>query len=327
MKDISVVVTGGCGFIGTNLVFELLKRGADVTVLDLPSADWSHLPAEIKAVRANILDRASLLRAFDGAEIVYHLAARTDLDGRRLSDYRANFEGAENVIEVLKDSETLRKFVLYSTQLVVGLFDETRFIDEGEPYRTKTLYGESKIIAEKTTIGKCGEFNIPYVIVRPTSVYGPWGQSPYRDFFRAIKNGRYFHVGKANNLVSLVYVENLVDLTLLLSVQESANNQIFFGNDFHPYTMREIVEEAARYYKVRVYTIPAFPTTAAAYVLGLFKLLGFDVPLYPSRLRNITANYCYDIQKSVRSGYDPRIGLAEGIRRTLDWYEQRDSLN
>ena len=52
MGDTNVVVTGGCGFIGTNLVFELLRRGANVTVLDLPSADWSRFPEGIKTIKA-----------------------------------------------------------------------------------------------------------------------------------------------------------------------------------------------------------------------------------------------------------------------------------
>jgi nucleoside-diphosphate-sugar epimerase len=321
MKDKHVVVTGGCGFIGTNLVIELLNRGADVTVLDLPTADWSRLPANIKALKIDILDKRALSHAFDGAEIVYHLAAITTLERKLLSDYRANFEGTENIIEELKDSGTLQRFVYYSTQLVVGLFDETRFIDEDEPYRTRTLYGKSKILAEEITKTKCVELNIPFVIIRPTSVYGPYGGTPYKEFFFTIKARRYFHVGKANNLVSFVYVENLVDLTILLSLQDSANNGTFFGNDFHPYTMREIVDTVASYYHIRVRTIPVILITMIAYLLGLLKLFGVAVPLYPFRLRNIKMNSCYDIQKSVRLGYDPRFGLKEGINKTLDWYE------
>ncbi|HVG21706.1 MAG TPA: NAD(P)-dependent oxidoreductase [Blastocatellia bacterium] len=324
MKNRNVIVTGGCGFIGINLTLELLDRGANITVLDLPSADWARLPAGVKTIKADILDGQSLSNAFDDIEIVYHLAARTDLDGRSLSDYKANFEGTENIINQLKGSKTIKKLVLYSTQLVVGLFNETRFIDETEPYRTNTVYGESKILAEKITIRKCSEFGIPYVIIRPTSVYGPWGKSPYREFFYAIKNRRYFHVGRANNLVSFAYVENLVDQTILLSLNDSANNQLFFGNDFHPYTMREVADAAACYYKVKIHTIPSPLVTVAAYAFGVLKLFGADVPIYPFRLKNIKANYCYDIQNSVRLGYDPKFGLKEGIIKTLDWYEKNE---
>jgi nucleoside-diphosphate-sugar epimerase len=322
MKNRNVIVTGGCGFIGTNLVLELLNRGANVTALDLPSADWARLPASVKTIKADILDKQALSNAFDNIEIIYHLAARTDLDGKNLSDYKANFEGTENIINQLKDSKTIKKLVFYSTQLVVGIFNETRFIDESEPYRANTVYGESKILAEKITINKCSELGIAYLIIRPTSVYGPWGGSPYREFFQAIKNSRYFHVGRADNLVSLVYVENLVDQTILLSLNESANNQLFFGNDFHPYTMREIVDAAANYYNVKIYAVPSPLMTMVAYAFGVFKLFGINVPIYPSRLKNIKANYCYDIHKSIRLGYDPKFDLREGVVKTLDWYEK-----
>jgi nucleoside-diphosphate-sugar epimerase len=324
MKNTKVMVTGGCGFIGTNLTLELLNRGADITVLDLPSADWARLPGRVKTIKADILDRRAISGAFDGVEIVYHLAARTDLDGRSLSDYKTNFEGTENIIDQLTGCKAIKRLVLYSTQLVVGLFNETRFIDESEPYRANTVYGESKILAEKITVRKCSEAGIPYVIIRPTSVYGPWGKSPYREFFRAIKNRRYFHVGRANNLVSLAYVENLVSQTILLSLHDCASNRLFFGNDFHPYTMREVVDAVAGYYGVKIRTVPSPLMTMTAYAFGVLKLFGAKVPIYPFRLRNIKANYCYDIQNSVRLGYDPEFGLKEGIAKTLDWYEKND---
>jgi len=289
-------------------------------VLDRPSADWGRFSGDVGQVKADILKKSDLVGVCDGIEILYHLAARTDLDGSDRDAYRVNFDGTQNLIEAAATTKQLKRFVFYSTQLVVGLFDETRFIDEGEPYRTKTPYGESKIEAEKVVKEFCGRAGIPYTIIRPTSVYGPWGEAPYKEFFETIKRGRYFHVGRARNLVSLVYVKNLTNLTMVASLSAEAENRVFFGNDFHPYTMREIVDAAASYYGVTVRTLPSALMTVAAYVFGLIKLLGVNVPIYPFRLKNIKANYCYDIQDSIRLGYDPKYDLAKGVRETLDWY-------
>jgi len=300
----------------------LLEQGAIVAVLDQPSADWSRLPSGVGHVKADILRRSDLVGTCDGIEIVYHLAARTDLDGASRDDYRVNFEGTQNLIDEGAKTQQLKRFVFYSTQLVVGLFDETRFIDEGEPYRTKTPYGESKIEAERVVKASCGAADIPFTIIRPTSVYGPWGGAPYKEFFETIKKGRYLHVGRADNLVSLVYVKNLINLTILTSLSVHAENEVFFGNDFHPYTMRQIVDVAADYYGVRIKTIPSAVMTFIAYVGGVCKLLGINVPIYPFRLKNIKANYCYDVHKSVRLGYDPHYDLVDGVRETLDWYEK-----
>jgi nucleoside-diphosphate-sugar epimerase len=326
LSGTEVLVTGGCGFIGLNLVADLIARGAVVTVLDLPGANWHNLPGGVAQVRADLLDGPSLHGAADGMQIVYHLAARTDIDSTVVDDYAVNFDGTEALIAECVRSGSVRRFVFYSTQLVVGLFNEARFIDESEPYRTKTAYGQSKILGEQAVIRLCEEAGIAYTILRPTSVYGPWGETPYREFFRAIKRRRYFHVGRADNLVSWVYVKNLVALTLLASLSPDAENETYFANDFHPYTMREIVEAVAGYYRIIIPTIPSVLVTALAYALAIPKRAGINVPLYPFRLANIKATYCYDIQKSVGIGYDPQYDLGRGIAETLAWYDARKSI-
>ncbi len=319
-----VLVTGPCGFIGPNLIDELLRRGAVVTALDLGSADWSRLPDAVNKIVADLLDPNSLPDGLTDYDVVFHLAARTDLNGRSVSDYTVNTDGTRNLIEAIARQGGTARFVHYSTQLVVGLFDEARFLDETEPYRTRTPYGESKIESERLVSELCPALEMPYTIIRPTSVYGPWGGEPYREFFRAIKRRRYVHVGKASNLVSLVHVQNLVDLTLLLAIHPEAEDETYFGNDFHPYTMREVVDAAARHYGVRIRQVPAFALVVIAHLLAIPKRLGLNVPLYPFRLRNIRMTYCYDIQKSVRLGYDPLFDLDRGISQTLDWYDAAD---
>lgn len=323
VQNKNVLVTGSSGFIGTNLVLELVKQEAIVTALDLPDTDWTKLPAGVKQVKADILSKSDLANVLENIEIVYHLAARTDLDGKSKDDYRVNFEGTLNVIEEAAKSKSVSRFVFYSTQLVVGLFNEKRFIDETEPYKTRTFYGESKIEGEKIVIEYCKKMKIPFTIIRPTSVYGPWGETPYKEFFKAIKKRQYFHIGKADNLVSWVYVKNLVDLTLLASTHEAAINEIYFGNDARPYTMREIVNEVANYYKIKIRTIPGMIIIPVAYVFGFFKLFGARVPIYPFRLKNMKMTYCYNIEKSLQLGYRPVYDLESGIKETLDWYEQR----
>jgi len=117
-----------------------------------------------------------------------------------------------------------------------------------------------------------------------------------------------------------VYVKNLTKLTILASLCDKAKNEIYFGNDFHPYTMREIVDTIATYYGISVSTVPNWVITPVAYGFGLLKLLGLNVPIYPFRLKNIKANYCYDMQKSIRIGYEPQYDLTQGINETLNWY-------
>jgi nucleoside-diphosphate-sugar epimerase len=317
-----VVVTGGSGFIGINLIRELHQSGAQVTSIDYQDPPRNSLPDGVKFIKSDLSELGNYQDALSICDYCFHLAARTDLNGNKIEDYAVNFEGTARLIEGLKSNKKIKRFVFYSTQLVAGIFNETRFIDEEEPYRTKTPYGESKIRGEKVVSEKCTSLNIPYTIIRPTSVYGPFGNEPYRDFFRMIKKGRYFHIGKADNLICMVFVGNLVDQTLFLAGHPNAENECYFGNDLYPYTMRQFADSAAGFWKQKLITMPDLIIYPAAYLLGLFKLIGFKVPLYPFRLTNIKANYCYSIQKSVRLGYSPEHTLAEGMKQTLSWYDE-----
>jgi nucleoside-diphosphate-sugar epimerase len=322
--DKNVLVTGGAGFIGINLVQSLVESGANVTVLDLPSANFSPLPKCVNQLNINLLEINQIKADMLDFDFIFHLAAKTDLSGKILADYAVNFDGTQALIETIKDSKHLAKFVYYSTQLVVGIFNETRFISPDEPYHTKTLYGQSKIVGEMITQDLCETYEIPYCIIRPTSVYGPFGKVPYRDFFLTIKKGPYFHIGKADNLISMVYVKNLVDQTLFLTNNENTNGMVFFGNDLYPYTMRQFADAVAAFYQKSIPSIPKVFVYLAAYFLGIFKWIGIPVPLYPFRLHNMTANYCYDIGNSLMLGYIPPYSLSQGINATLSWYENND---
>lgn len=324
-KNKKILITGGAGFIGINLVEKLLSLESEITVVDLPSANFSALPPGISVIKSDIKEMDSYRNAIMEAEFVFHLAAKTDLSGKTINDYMDNYEGTRILLSTLKNNRKLKRFVYYSTQLTVGIFNETRFIDEHEPYKTKTLYGKSKILGEEIVLEECTQSKIPFVIIRPTSVYGPYGKEPYRDYFLKIKEGKYFNIGKADNLVSMCFVKNLIEQTLFLAAHELSQNKIFFGNDFHPYTMREFSEAAADYLGVKILTLPDILVYPAAYGLGVLKLLGIRVPLYPFRLRNIKASYCYDIGNSVQLGYYPPFDLKDGIEETLKWYLNHDA--
>jgi nucleoside-diphosphate-sugar epimerase len=319
-----VVVTGGAGFIGINLVRVLCESGARVIVIDLPDVDYSQLPPDATIIKANIMNSYLHENVFADADFVFHLAARTDLNSKKIDAYEVNYEGTRRIIHALRNNGKLIRFVLFSTQLVVGLFNETRFIDETEPFMTRTAYGESKILAEKVTQEECIKANIPFTIIRPTSVYGPFGKTPYREFFQTILRKKYFHVGKADNLISMVYVKNLVDQTLYLAGRDDTKTCTFFGNDLYPYTIRQFSEEVARHNNFHILTLPGWVVWTLAYLLGVIKFVGIPVPLYPFRLRNITSNYCYSIGNSIKLGYYPKYNLNQGIKETIEWYLDND---
>jgi nucleoside-diphosphate-sugar epimerase len=320
-KGIKVLVTGGCGFIGFNLVEDLLSRGAVVSVLDLPESDWDRLPGQVVRIEADILNHRSFEGKLKDFDIIYHLAARTDLEGKAIEDYNVNYVGTLNLLKEV-NIKKLKRFVFYSTILVNGIFDSDSYILESDPYRTNTFYGESKVLGETMVIDFCKNNGIDYTIIRPASIYGPWGESPYDEFFKTIKKGKYFHVGKATNSVSWCYVKNLTNFTIVASSSNRAINEVFYGSDMEPYTMRDIVDNVAMYYGVKIHTIPHSILFSAAHILGLLKNVGISVPIYPSRLKNIMATYRYSMKKSAILGYKQKYSLRQGIKETLEWYEK-----
>lgn len=176
MTEIKIIVTGGSGFIGTNMVEYLLKLGYKVINFDLlPPRNPSH---ESSWLRIDICDRDELMSASltFKPDYIIHLAARTDLNERaNLEGYNANMKGVENIMEVAAQIANVKRIVVASSMLVCKL----GYIPKDDlDFAPSTLYGESKVITEKTT----RKFLIDWVIIRPTSIWGPWFGEPYRNF-------------------------------------------------------------------------------------------------------------------------------------------------
>lgn len=315
-KNTTVLVTGGSGFIGTNLVAELLRLQAKVTILDLKPPHPSNKQAHF--IQKDIRHPHLFLKS-DVFDYVFHLAARTDLDGKTLQAYACNDRGTQNLLHQLHQ-KNLKRFIYYSTQLATGLTGTTRFLDDSAPYFANTLYGQSKINAEKIVMNWAKKTGQSFAIIRPTSVFGPHGGIPFRQMFLLIKKRYYFHIGKADNLFSYCYVKNLIDLTLLVATHPKAHRLITYGNDLYPYPMRQFVGEVEKYFGVSCPTLPQPLVWLGTYLLYPLKLLGLPVPLYPSRIKNLTINCNYDLSKVIALGYTQAYSLQTAVKETLDWY-------
>jgi len=181
-----ILITGGSGFIGTNLTQSYTTAGA--SVLNIDTAQPHLTPRDGAWVPIDILDRAALIEAFRQFEPqhVVHLAARTDLDERRdTAGYRANVEGVENVIAAVRAIPSVERTVFASSRLVCRIGYTPRHDTD---YCPTTLYGASKVRGEELVRAVGDEFP-PWAIVRPTSIWGPWFGVPYRLLFELIERG------------------------------------------------------------------------------------------------------------------------------------------
>jgi hopanoid-associated sugar epimerase len=177
------LVTGGAGFIGSQLVRLLVNRGESVRVLERASAKVDHLPlARIELIRADIRDRSAVRKAVQDCTHVYHLAADPQLWARRRSHFRqVNYFGAVNVLEEALAAGAER--VLHtSTESILTRAQQTAPIAEDQHITIHDVIGpycRSKFLAERHAF-RLARAGHPVLIVNPTLPVGPgdWGRSP-----------------------------------------------------------------------------------------------------------------------------------------------------
>lgn len=311
-----VLITGGSGFIGTNLVTYLRDRGDSVLSLDTsPPRNPDHAGLWRKV---SVEDRDELRRSVAelNPEVVYHLAARTDLYGRAVGDYEANTRGVVNLIEALRGVRGLRFVVFASSMLVCRIGYSPR--DETD-YCPSTCYGESKVESEKLVRRLATGF--PWTIVRPTSIWGPWFGAPYRDFFEAIRHGVYVHPRGRRIRRSYGFVLNtVVQLDRLASGGGLAGRTVYLA-DYEPVELWQWSAAIQRHLGSRpVREVPLWMLRAAAWCGDAAKRLGYQVPPITSfRLNNLLTETIHDTRPLRAACGDVPYSMEEGVRVTCDW--------
>src|ERR1035437_756823 len=202
-----VLVTGGSGFIGTNLIESLILAGHEIVNLDSSS------PLDSSQARywvaGDLFDLPSLKKAFEAfqPEWVVHLAARTDTLSERLEDYDVNTRGTANVLEAVKACPSIRRLLVTSTQYVYKSANRP-FPSHETDFKPHTVYGQSKVITEQLT--RDAGLECEWCIIRPSNIWGPWHMRYPQELWRVLAKGHYVHPGKAPVIRTYGYVKNIV---------------------------------------------------------------------------------------------------------------------
>ncbi|CUU03630.1 Nucleoside-diphosphate-sugar epimerase [Candidatus Thermokryptus mobilis] len=318
------LVTGGTGFIGSHLVDELLKRGYDVKciVRDTSNLKWLE-GKDVEIVRGSLFDVDFLKTVVKDIDYVYHIAGVTK--GRNYRDYyRGNVETTKNLLEASLYSSNLKKFILASSLSAVGPGYDKVPVDESTPYHPITSYGKSKAEAEKVALSF--KDKLPIVIVRPPSVYGPRDTYTY-EIFRYIKLGILPVVLPSDQILSLVYVSDLVDGFILAGESERSTGKIYFISSDEIYTWKDIEVAILRALdkKVLRVKIPAPILYSVSFVSEtICKVFGKASPLNSEKIKDIRQkNWACSVEKAKRElGYRHKVPLEEGMEKTINWYIQ-----
>jgi UDP-glucose 4-epimerase len=302
----SYLVTGGCGFIGTNLISRLASLGHRVRVLDNLSMgkreDIEHYGVDLQI--GDIRDLPAVKKACEGIDTVVHLAAHTRVI-ESVTDPELNFAinaaGTMNVLLACRDA-AVKKMIFASTGGAI-LGEQTPPVHEGMVPRPVSPYGAGKLAGEAYCSAFFGSYGLNTIALRFSNVYGPFSYhkgSVVAQFFRNLMQKQPLIVyGDGQQTRDFVFVSDLVEAIMLADKADAAGEvfQIASG-----------VETSLR--------------TLLATMKTVLPGVALDVRYEPARAGEISRNYA-SIEKARRMlGFDPKTKLDQGLKDTWDWFQQ-----
>lgn len=312
-----LLVTGGSGFIGTNLI-DALSTVPGLEIMNVDKMRPKVRAHDIYWHEVDIREYRELTEAIikfrpDG---VVHLAARTDLGGKGLVDYSSNTDGVASLLKAL-DTIQFSGSAIFASSMYVCRPGYTPTSDTD--YQSHTPYGESKVVGEQ--ILRAHNPAYPWLIIRPTSIWGPWFGTPYADFFHVVLSKRYANIAKVSMMKTYGYVGNTVDqIRALLDRVEVCRSRVVYLGDWPAYPVKEWAAEIAAFVPYKVPTIPKTAFRLLAVVGDVAKMVGVKFPMTSFRLKNLTTDNVHDtavLQSIV--GDDLRFSRQQGNEITVAW--------
>lgn len=309
-------VTGGSGFIGQHLCRRLAALG--LPVRSIQRNPWEKAPSGTETVQVDVRDAAALTRAFEGSDVIYHLAAIRPGEERRRVLYDVNVQGTENVLSAAL-SCGIRRVVFISSAEVYGLLPSIP-CPEDAPLRPFSDYGRSKKMAEDCCLRFMRQKGLEMIILRPGSVVGPGVRvRPILFLFEQIRKNRpLFILGKGRNRIQLLSVHDLVDaLMAALNVPCPKGPINVAAEGTAP--LMDLAKGLGRHAEARspMISIPSAPFKP---ILILLQALS----LWPSLLPYITRSdedFILDITRARDIlGFAPRYSSLDTIIEAYEWY-------
>ena len=326
-----ILITGASGFIGSFIVEEALNRGFETWAAVRKSSSREFLKDErIHFIELNLSSEEQLKQQLKGIQFDYVVHAAGVTKCLHKEDFfRINTEGTKNLVRALLDLQMpLKRFVYISSLSIMGAIREEqpyREIRERDKAQPNTAYGKSKLEAEQW-LNSLNEKLLPYVILRPTGVYGP----RERDYFmiaKSIKAHTDFAVGFKQQDITFVYVTDVVQ-AVFLALEKGETGRCYFLSDGEVYqssTFSDLIrKELGNPWWIRI--------TAPLWLLRIITFCGEYIGHMTGKVTALN-NDKYNIMKQrnwrcditparQELGYEPKVKLEEGVRKSIAWYKK-----
>ena len=314
---IKILITGATGFIGSFIVEEALKRDMEVWAAVRQSSSTKYLQDNrINFIELDFSSRKKLIKQLFSRQFDYVVHAAGVTKCLHKEDFfNVNTKGTENFVEALLQLQMpIRRFIYISSLSIYGAIHENkpyREIREDDIPRPNTAYGKSKLEAEKYLEAIGNDF--PYIVLRPTGVYGP----RERDYFmmaKSIKKHVDFSVGFKHQDITFVYVKDLVQAVFLALDRGMTDGNVYQSSTFSTLIRNEL----GRPWWIRI--------KAPIWALQIITWAGEKLSHYTGRVTALNKdkfnilkqrNWRCDIDEL---GFHPRYNLEQGVKETISWY-------
>lgn len=315
MEGKTIFITGGAGFIGSDLIGRLVERNRIVAYDNLSRNALQHQPfrdhPNLTLIRGDVLDYERLRDSMKGAQVVVHCAAIAGIDTvirSPVTTMRVNMVGSANVLEAASRLSDCERVVCFSTSEVFGQrafrSAETDVTVMGTVGEARWTYAVSKLAEEHLAIAYHSERGLPTTVVRPFNVYGGGqvGEGAIRIFIeRALANEPIEIHGDGTQIRAWCYLDDMVDGTLLAMTHPAA-----IGESFNIGNQRAV-------------------TTIYGLANTVVRVLESDSPISFVRRDYVDVELRIPAVRKAQEllGFEAKVDLEEGVLRTAEFYRSR----
>jgi nucleoside-diphosphate-sugar epimerase len=324
LRAMKALVTGGGGFLGKAIVMQLLARGDDVRTL--ARGDYPGLRERgVETHRGDVADADAVLRAVEGRDVVFHIAAKAGIWGTTEEYERANVQGTAHVIEACRKSG-VERLVHASSPSVIGAGKPLEGVDESVPYpgTWEADYPRTKAIAEKAVLA-ANNPALRTVALRPHLIWGPGDTNLVPRIVARAKTGRLWKIGRGDALIDTTYIDNAAAAHILaadrLTKDSPVCGRVYFITNGEPVPVGEMIDRilgAAGLPPVRRAIPPALASAAGRMAELTWAALrrNDEPPMTRFLAHQLSTAHWFDISAAKRDlGYTPTVTLEEGFRR------------
>ncbi|MCB9638556.1 MAG: NAD-dependent epimerase/dehydratase family protein [Myxococcales bacterium] len=317
------LVTGGGGFLGQAIIRQLREQG--VLVRSLSRGRYDILESMgVEQVQGDLGRAEDVLRASEGCEAIFHVAAKVGVWGEYEDFFRTNVEGTRNILQACQ-THGIRHLIYTSSPSVIFDGKDMEGVDESVPYpqHADAFYPSTKALAEQEVL-KANSDTLRTVALRPHLIWGPGDPHLAPRLLKRAKQGRLRRIGDRDPLVDTVYVENAADAHILaakslLGDGAAAGKAYFITNDepIGAWTMIDKILAAGGLPPLKKKISAKAAYRLGAILEGVYRFLRIksEPPMTRFVAKELSTAHWFDISAAKRDlHYQPKVSIEEGLQ-------------